>query len=639
MAQGYWGRILRVDLTEAKVVVEEFDDIFYRMYVGGSCLGAYYLLKEMAPGLDAFDPRNVLVFSLSPTTGAPISGASRFNITAKSPLTGAIGDTQGGGYWPNEFKRAGYDALVVTGRADEPCYLWICDDKVEIRQANHIWGKVTGDTQEIIREEVKDPRVRVATIGPAGENLVRFACVITEHKHACGRTGMGAVMGSKNLKAVAVRGHRTLSFADRPAIASLAKWGVNAIPDNGDVKKLKELGTAGSILDMQDGGGLPTRNFRSGVFEGATAISGEELDRLLVSNSETCEGCAVRCKRVVASSQPYAIDSKYGGPEYESVASLGSYVGVDDLRAICKANELCNKYALDTISTGSILAFAMECYESGILSKEDTDGIDLRFGNADAVLGMIDRITFRQGLGDLLAEGSAKAAESLGEKARQFVMAVKGNPLPAHMPRHKASLALIYAVNPFGADHQSHEHDFIITEGATELQRTRARSLGLLGTSDMRALDLDKVRLVAYSQMAYSMLDSLELCQFCYSCWGLYSFEQAVELLRACTGWSASLWELMKLGERRINLLRAFNTREGFGKAQDTLPEREFEPMPEGPCAGSAISHADLGRAIETYYVMMGWDPNTGNPTRVKLEELGLDWVARELINRGLIEP
>lgn len=505
----------------------------------------------------------------------------------------------------------------------------IRDGHAEIRDASHLWGKNVAETEELIRDELSDSRVHVTAIGPAGENHVLYASVVSDLRYVAGRTGMGAVMGSKGLKAIAVRGTMKIKFFDAPRIRQMASWGAKAIDKNPDMQSLRDLGTAGSILDQQDAGGLPTRNFSSGVFKGAAKISGQALKENLLLRTEGCESCAVRCKRIVGGGS-YEVDATYGGPEYESVASLGSYLLVDDLDAICKANELCNKYGIDTISVGGTLAFAMECFEEGLLTQRDTHGIELRFGNAEAVLEIIDRIAHRQGIGDLLADGPERAARKLGPEASTFCMTVKGNPLPAHMPRVKGSLALAYSLNPFGADHQSSEHDFVIVEGAPTLQRDRAMSLGLLNTSSEDSLNYEKVRLFAYSQWAYSALDTLDLCQFCFSGWGLYSFGQAAELLAMATGWSTSLWGLMKVGERRVNMMRVFNARQGVDVRLDSLPERLFEPLIGGPTEGQKLTKADWSKAKGWYYDLAGWDPQTGNPRLGKLLELGLDWLIGE---------
>jgi len=631
MPFGYTQRILRVDLSERTVSEERMDERFYRTYVGGSCLGAYYLFREAPPGLDAFDPANVLVFAASPTTGAPISGASRFNLTAKSPLTETIGDSQGGGHWGAQLKFAGFDAIVIKGRAESPVYLWVCDGRAEIRDARHLWGLTTGEAQRQIRAELGDDRICVATIGPGGENRVRYAAVANNLRHFNGRNGMGAVMGAKNLKAVAVRGHQRLALYNEPAIRELARRGARAVADMPAMRELRDLGTASTVAYQQAVGGLPTRNYSSGVFDGADKISGQALRASLLAGADACFACAVRCKRIVKAEAPLAIDPQYGGPEYESIASLGSYLCIDDLAIVAKANELCNKYTLDTISTGGTVAFAMECFEHGLLTLKDTDGIDLRFGNGPALLAIIEKIARREGIGDLLAEGAARAARAIGRGSEAFAVHVKGQELPAHMPQVKASLALAYAANPFGADHMSSEHDDAI---ADEPLKEAHLALGLLRSSPAGELNEDKVRLWAYSQMAYSLLDTLDLCDFCFGTWPIYTFDDVVDLVNAATGWHTNLWELMKVGERRINLMRAFNAREGFTRADDRLPQRLFEPLSGGPTDGQRCDPQAVTSLLEEYYRLMGWDVTTGNPTPTKLRELGLDWVARALAER-----
>ncbi len=622
--KGYCGKILHLDLTGGHFTVEVPDEAFYRKYMGGSAIGAYYALKGIKPGTDAYDPANVLVFAASATTGAPLSGASRFNVTAKSPLTGALGDSQAGGFWGTELKYAGFDAIVITGRSAKPTYLWIHDGQYELMDASELWGLETGQAQEKIRQKLGDKKVRVAIIGPAGERLVRFSCITNELKHYNGRTGMGAVMGSKNLKAIAVRGTKAPEFADREAIMALAQSGAKRSVDHGTSKFLRELGTAGVVTANQTIGGLPTRNWTSGSFEHAEEISGDHMNKTILKKNKSCWACAVRCKRVVEASEPYELDPEYGGPEYESIAALGSYLGIGSLPAVAKATELCNRYGLDTISTGGTLAFAMDCFEAGIIGLKDTAGLELKFGNADAALGMIEMIKDRKGLGGLLAEGSYRAAEILGKGAAKYAICSKKQEFPAHMPRIKASLALAYSTNPFGADHQSHQHDgSISSEDLPEAMKT----LGFSKTVPMDELSFEKAKLWAYTQMLYSALDTLDLCQFCFGINLLYGLDDLVKLVNAATGWSTTLWELMQLGERRINMLRAFNAREGMSAKDDTLPERIFEPLVGGITEGNRIDKAEFEAAKRQYYEIMGWNPVTGNPTPTKLEELGLGWV------------
>ncbi|HSR13489.1 MAG TPA: aldehyde ferredoxin oxidoreductase N-terminal domain-containing protein, partial [Thermodesulfobacteriota bacterium] len=420
MPKGYNGKILHVDLTNRKLVTEEPPEAFYRAYMGGSALNLHYLLKEMRPAVDPLGPENILALSVGVITGVPISGQSRMTATAKSPLTGAIGDSQCGGFFPAEMKFSGYDAIIVRGKASSPVYLWIKDGKAELRDASPLWGKITADVEKAIRQELGDDKIEVMQIGPAGEKLVRFACLINMCNRANGRTGMGAVMGSKNLKAVAVRGKSRPDIADKDAIAGLRKWATEVFPKSA-VAGLGKYGTPGVVSVQQSTGGLPTRNFSSGVFDGwqtidghnmyDTALKGREAGKQDQEGRDTCFGCIIRCKRVVEINEgPYPVDPHYGGPEYETVATFGSYCGVNDLPAVCKANEICNKYGLDTISCGATIAWAMEAFEAGAITAKETGGLDLRFGNADAMVKLAEMIAKREGFGDVLAEGSARAA-------------------------------------------------------------------------------------------------------------------------------------------------------------------------------------------------------------------------------------
>ncbi len=626
--KGYSGKILHVDLSREEFYIEEPAESFYRTYLGGSCLGAYYVFKGMDKNIDAFDPKNVLVFAISPTTGAMISGASRFNITAKSPLTDTLGDSQGGGFWGAELKKAGFDAIVIKGKAANPVYLWIHDGQFEIKDASYIWGKFTKEAQSAIREELEDDKIRVALIGPAGENLVRYACVTNELKHFNGRNGMGAVMGSKNLKAIAVRGTGKPVFQNEEEIKELARYGMQQIKEDYNVISLREYGTANTVSYNQSIGGLPTRNWLSGVFQGAENISGEKLSSTILIKKESCWGCGVRCKRVVEAKEPYEVDPEYGGPEYETIASLGSYLEIDDLVGISKANELCNKYTIDTISLGGTLAFAMECFEKGLITEEDTGGIELVFGNTDAVLKIIEMIGKREGFGNILAEGCARAAAIIGPEAKKYAIHVKKQEFPAHMPRIKASLALAYACNPFGADHQSSEHDDLITY---EPLNEQVINLGINKAENLNELNFEKAKFFAYTQRVFSLLDTLELCMFCFGISTFYNMGHVVKLLKAATGWDTNLWELLLVGERRINLMRAFNYREGFNESDDVLPDRIFEGLVGGSSEGQAINKEEFYKTRKMYYQLAGLHPDNGNPTRVKLMELGLDWVEKLL--------
>ena len=628
MPYGYVGRILHVNLSNGDLTVEQPSDTFYRTYMGGSALNLYYILNEVPAKADPLGPENVLAVSVGVLTGAPISGQARVMVNAKSPLTGAIGDAQGGGFWPAEFKRAGFDAVIIRGQSPKPVYLWLHDGQAELRDASHLWGKVTGEAEKAIRQELGDERIEVLQIGPAGENLVRFAAVMNMSNRAAGRTGMGAVMGSKRLKAIAVRGHARPEIYDREALAQLARWGVEHVSD---ISGLATHGTANVVADQQEAGGLPTRNWTSGVFEHYEAISGPTMSKTVLKERDTCFGCAVRCKRVVEINEPrWQVDPLYGGPEYETVATLGSYCGIGDLSAVCKGNELCNKYGLDTISTGATIAFAMDCFERGLLSTADTGGIELRFGNAEAMVRLVEMIARREGIGNLLAEGSHRAAQRIGGGAEQLVVTVKGNELPAHMPEVKRSLSIIYSANPFGADHMSHEHDPTYAPTASPQKLERLASLDLINPQSALVLNQEKVRFALRTEIFYSVLDTVGTCQFVWGFWQVYGPNQLVEAMRAVTGWDVSLYELMKVGERRLNMMRAFNTREGFGRKDDWLPPRCFQPKVGGPSDGYAISQSELEQSLTWYYQMAGWSDD-GRPRRGKLLELGLDWVADKM--------
>ena len=625
MPSGYHGKILHVDLTARTLEIEEPGEQFYRRYMGGSAMGMVYLLRNTPPGADPLGPDNTLCLMDSVVTGAPISGQSRMTATAKSPLSGLVGDSQSGGFWPAELKSAGFDGLVIRGRSEKPVYLWLHDGEAELRDGDHLWGLFTADVEDAIREELSDPRIHVLQCGPAAEKGVRFSALMNLANRANGRTGMGLVMASKNLKAVAVRGRDRPKPADADALRTLAKWGAENFEES-DVAGLGLLGTAEVVMSQHKAGGLPTRNWRSGVFEGAEAISGQTMYDTVLKERDTCYACVVRCKRVVEITEgPYRVDPRYGGPEYETLATLGSYCGVSDLAAICYANQLCNMYGMDTIACGATIAWAMDCFEQGLLTTEDTGGLDLRFGNADAMVTMVERIGRREGLGRVLGEGSVRAAEELGI-GHELVVAVKHAELPAHMPQVKRSLALIYAVNPFGADHQSHEHD-----PAYKDYPDRMAELDLLDPQPSRVLNADKVRYALYTQWLYSCLDSLDLCQFVWGpSWQLYGSSQMVDMVRTVTGWNVSLWELLKLGERRLNLMRLFNAREGAGADQDTIPPKMMVPLEGGRSDGVSVPLQSVAEAKALYYAMAGWDEE-GRPTKAKLQELGLGWAVREL--------
>jgi aldehyde:ferredoxin oxidoreductase len=630
MPNGYTGNILHVDLTKGTLTTENPPESFYRKYLGGSAMGMHYILKEIKPGADPLGPDNVLTIMLSATTGAPISGQSRATVNAKSPLVDGIGDSQMGGFFPAEMKFAGFDGLVIKGKASKHVYLSLNEGKAELREASHLWGKTTSEVDAILKKELGDDKIEIAQVGPAGEKLSRLASVINMANRAAGRTGMGAVMGSKNLKAVVVRGKsKRLPVADAKAINTLARAGASTLDSNPDVKGLQEHGTAGVVSFQNATGTLPTRNYNEGQFEDFEPISGEVMTETILKERDTCYACTVNCKRVVETEwQGKPVERKHGGPEYETLSTFGSYTGVKDLDAIAYVNKICNEYGLDTIGTGATVAWAMECYENGVFTEAEV-GFPLKFGDAAAMVQITEMLAKREGFGNVLAEGSRKAADRL-EKGHDYLITVKGSEAPAHMPQAKRSLGLIYAVNPFGADHQSSEHDPMVEEGASDLYMGRLKMLGFDHTLTPRSLGEDKVRYALRTQHFYSFLDSADLCQFVWGpAWTLYGPQEAVDFVKAVTGWNDfSLDELMKVGERRLNMLRVFNAREGLSRKDDKLPKKFFKALKgAGPTANVALTDEEMTKAQDLYYEMSGWDTTTGNPTPETLKRLELEWV------------
>jgi len=619
---GYQGKILRVDLTNGRTWVEEKGEEFYRTYWGGRGIIAYYLLNEVPVGADPLGPDNVLVFAAGPITGLPLAGSGRNSVGAKSPLTGAYGDAEGGGFFGAEMKRAGFDAIVVKGKADKPVYLYVRDGQAEIRDASHLWGKNTGEVEGLIKEELGDRNIRVTQCGPAGENMVSYACVVNDLTHFCGRTGMGAVMGSKNLRAIAARGTKPVPSADPDTIRELAKWMAENAPTLAG--GMTDLGTTGIVTSNNMAGGLPTRNFIEGQFEGAEKITGTTMRDTVLIGRETCFACPVRCKRVVQAEQPWRVDPKYGGPEYESLASLGSTLGIDDLVAVTKLNEMCAAYGLDTISAGVTLGFAMECFERGILTKEETGGLDLRFGNAAAAIEAVEMLKDRRGLGDLLALGSKRMAEKIGKGSEEFAMHVRGQEIPMHEPRMKPALGVGYALSPTGADHCHNFHDTAYAKQGGPVQDLW--SLGVAGGPfDIYDLSAEKINAVLTVTNIRTWGNLAVICQFVP-----WSQVQKEQMVRAATGWTSTWAEMLAAAERANVLARVFNLREGMDVSSEVLPKRFFQPFTSGPLAGKAPDPEVWEKAKKTAYVLSGWDEK-GVPTQERLAKLGISWAAKHL--------
>lgn len=626
MANGYTGKVLRIDLTSREIKIDQPNEAFYRTYLGGPGFGLYYLLTEMAPQADALGPDNIIVFAAGLLTGTAAPSVPRFTVCAKSPLTGALGRSEAGGWWGPELKLAGFDAVVVRGRAEKPVYLWINQGKVEIRDAEHVWGKETGTVERIIKDELQDNLVRIAQIGPAGENQVKYAAIVNELVHFNGRSGLGAVMGSKNLKAIAVRGNTKVSAAHPDKLKELAQWVAQEAKVNPLSKMLHSQGTPAVLTANNAAGGLPSCNWQYGSFDEAEEIGGDKLTNDLLFKRGSCFACPIRCKRVVKASGNVDVDPKYGGPEYETMAALGSNCGVKDLTLICKANELCNKYGMDSISTGAVISFAMECYDKEYITREHTGGLDLQFGDGNLVLDLIQLIACRDGFGDWLAEGTVALAKRIGNNSERLLMQVKGQDAPMHDPRLKNGLALQYALSPIGADHWFAQHDPFFVPGNPIGQKAGA-PLGILEGIEAVDFSWSKVRLIFYTSMLNCAYDGLGVCVFGFAARSVTPLNKLLEMVEAITGWDTSLWELMKAGERINNMARMFNCREGFGPEDDSLPARLTQPLASGPYSGHlSIDALEFREAVDLYYDMAGWD-SQGRPTRGKLLELGLNWL------------
>lgn len=622
MGYGYTGRMLHIDLTTGEQRVEQLPDEDYRRFLGGRAMIAAHLCREMPAGVDPFDPENVLVFAPGVVTGLPVSGQGRHGVGARSPLTGRFGNGEAGGYWGAALKQASLDGLVIRGQASQPVYVHVHGGRAEIREAGHLWGLRTGDAHQRIGLEHHPRRVHTALIGPAGENRVRFANIAHDCRHFAGRTGLGAVMGSKRLKGIVVQpGRERIPMAAPRVLQRMRQW----LKENADLYSfMSDLGTPGELKGLSLAGGLPTRNFQEGTFTGDDALAGTRLRDTILKDRGTCFGCVIRCKRVVEVTGERPVDPRYGGPEYETLAAFGSNQGIGDLEAVAKANELCAAFGLDTISTGAVIAFAMECFEHGLLTAVDLDGLDLRFGNAEAALSLVQRIAGRQGIGDLLAEGSMRAAEQIGGGAEDLAMHVKGQELPMHEPRMKPALGVGYAVSPTGADHMHNMNDDFYTGDNRFMLKVRA--FGSFEPQPLGELGPEKMRLFYHEVNWRHFLDSAVLCHF-----PPFDYHQIAEIVNGITGWDTDPQELLQIGVRAVTLAQLFNCREGFGVEGERLPRRFYQPFSSGPLKGAAVDAAAFEDAKSEWYRQMGWDPVTGWPSAECLEGLGLGWAARWL--------
>lgn len=610
---GYAGTILKVDLKTRKILKESLSEELIKGYIGGLGVSARILYDILKPNIDAYSPENVIIFATGPAQGTLIPGSGRGVFVAKSPLTERIFNSNIGGYLANELKYAGYDLLIITGKSENPVYLVIDDGNVEIKNASHLWGKTTYESQEIIKEELGDRSFQVACIGPAGENLVRYSAII-HHVRAAGRGGLASVMGSKNLKAFAVRGTKNIEVPDMEAIIEFYKEIAEKCKKH---PFLPAYGTPALLGTINKIGCLGTKNWQGELFEGADNIDGYTTIPKHKLYDIACMVCPLRCGKIQKIDSGKYAGAVAKGPEYETLYSLGSLVCVDDFGALVSAAELCDKYGLDTISTGVAIAFAMECYEKGVLTREDTEGIDLKFGDGDVVNEMVKRIAFRKGLlGNLLAEGVKKASEFIGCGSQFFAMHFKGLEVAGHSPRGLKGWALGYSVGWRGGSH----HD------------GRVHDVEYSRTLEERAFKVDDKPEIVYKTVCRVVLEeSLITCRMYGGYYGSKEpSETHVKILKLTTNLDFTLEDLWKTARRIRTLIRCLEVRDGFDRKDDinAPPLRVlYEPIPGGPSKGVYPSLSEFRFMVDKFYELMGWDIKTGKPKQEVLKELGLDYI------------
>ncbi len=616
MANGYTGVIARVDLTRGKISEQQIDESVTRAYIGGSGLGARILYDETTASTDPLGPDNRLLFMTGPLTGTKVPTSGRHAIIAKSPLTGIWGEADSGGSWGVALKSAGFDGVIITGQSPTPVYLWIHDRRVDIRGANELWGLDTYEVDDKLKEAT-DPKATVACIGPAGERLARIAAVMNDGRHgrAAGRTGLGAVMGSKRLKAIVCHGNQPVGIAQPEALnESLKRLAPIIRQGNAGVAK---FGTAGGVVGNATLGDMPAKNWTLGDWVGQSEkISGQAMADSILTGRYYCKSCVIGCGRVVqVADGRFESEVRGGGPEYEALAGLGSMCLVDDLAAVALANELCNRYGLDVISTGNCIAFAIEAYEHGLITRSDTDGLELAWGDPRVLIQLVHAIGKREGLGELLGEGVRAAARSLGGIAPEFAVEVKGLELPFHDPRALSSLAVAYATYPRGACHRGMSH---------AMERFPIAEIGLVKALDRFDIS-GKGRMTAITQDYYGLYNSLKLCQFIG---GATAPSEIVNWVNVVTGWDMSLDELLEAGERANNLKRMYNLRLGLSRKDDVLPPRiAAAKLEEG---GAKDFIPNLGSMLDEYYAQRGWSKE-GIPLPETLMRLGLQAEVHDL--------
>jgi len=615
---GYAGKIGFINLSKNRVTIEEVSEELIKNYLGGIGFLTRLLYDIVPKGADPYGPENALIFAVGPLNGTLTPSSGRWNVGAKSPATGFIVSGNGGGFWGSELKWAGFDGLVITGRAERPCYLLVEDGKINILPAGELWGKDTWETEARLQASHIDPGLRVAAIGQAGENKVPLACVIGEKAHAAGRGGTGAVMGSKNLKAVAVRGHLGVKIADPESLLKEAEKLIQLLMSEDHYWRYRDYGSTKGTSLYAKVGGLTAYNGQRGIFDQFEKIEGDVFQHRYKIGKKACACCPLPCW------QKYLVkEGRHKGAwteaiENSTIQCFGTKIANSDPEAILMAHTLCDKYGLDEISVGVTIAFAMECFQKKIITQKDTDGIELTWGNGVALLQLIDMIAYHQGFGKILGQGCKKAAEYFGQDSEKFALNVKGLEISTVDPRAYQGWALGYAVASRGADHMRAYANWEFGEAADEV----CAEVGIPKTVTDRFTVEGKGKAVVYSENIRAITDSLEMCKF-VARQKLGLPENVVGILNAVTGRGWTKEQLMKLGERKVNLDRLFNLREGLTPADDTLPWRVLnEPLADGPSKGAVVN---LEPMLDEYYEVRGWNRKTGHIKLEKLKELNLE--------------
>jgi aldehyde:ferredoxin oxidoreductase len=613
----FGGHVLRIDLTSGLIDRQPTDERLARAFLGGRGLNVKWLYDHLPAHTEPLSPENVLVFGAGPLVGTTFPGGARFNISAMSPQTGILGDSNAGGFFGPEMKFAGYDQIVIEGRSRHPVYLLVEDAHVELRAAGPLWGTDVCEATSAIQQAVGDA-AQVATIGQGAENGVRFAGVFVNRHRAAARTGMGAVMASKNLKAVVVRGTGSLRVANLPRFTALIERLDERIARHPEYAVRTRLGTTRLVKSLEKIGALPTRHFDGHAFAGSDAVSGETIERLHKVKGKACFGCTIPCSRFLRVDDPRFPGLEMEGPEYEPLAGFTARVGNTDLALALHCIELTNRYGLDAIALTEVIAWAMECYARGLLSRDEAGGLDLAWGNGDAIVSLVHQVARREGFGDLLADGVRRAAERLGRGSDAFALHSKGLEMFQADVRTIKAYALGNAVSSRGADHLRSEPWFEFSNDAAE----GVRRYGVAETA-FRLEYKGKGLVVRHFEEMAAMADATGVCKNTYNNMEVLDWDETAELLHAATGWAVTGEAVRRIGERIVNLERLFNAREGVARKDDTLPARFLhEPLPEGnPSAGAVV---ELDAMLDEYYRARGWDVATGLPTREKLLELEL---------------